>query len=244
MVEAGIERSAIRLSNDGASTGSGESHGGDEEGWFEWLFGSEEVPESERSWYGENLSNGRAALSVRLASQQEVSRVEQLLEAEGALDVDRDDEGIAGGMMQSTRVSSESAAAGRNSTAGDEEVIPVVKEELAVGKRAHETRRRIRTHVIERPVQEQVRLQDETVIVERRPATGDRAARTGDLHEREFEVIERHEEPVVEKRARATEEVVVKKDVKNRTETVADTVRETEVEVEGQTVPGTRKNQR
>jgi stress response protein YsnF len=113
-----------------------------------------------------------------------------------------------------------------------------------LGKRAHETRRRIRTHVIERPVQEQVRLQDETVIVERRPATGDRAARTGDLNEREFEVIERHEEPVVEKRARATEEVVVKKDVKNRTETVADTVRETEVEVEGQTVPGTRKNQR
>jgi stress response protein YsnF len=44
--------------------------------------------------------------------------------------------------------------------------------------------------------------------------------------------------------ARATEEVVVKKDVKSRTETVADKVRETEVEVDGQTVPGSRKNQR
>jgi hypothetical protein len=38
---------------------------------------------------------------------------------------------------------------------------------------------------------------------------------------------------VVEKRAR----VVVKKDVKRRTETVGDKVRETEVEVEGQTLP-------
>jgi stress response protein YsnF len=244
LVEAGIDRSAIRLSNDGTSIGSGEAREDQEQGWFEWLFGDQDVPEYERSWYGENLADGRAALSVRVASEQELSRVEPILEAEGALEVDRDDDGMAGGTMQSARASSESAVAGRHSTTADEEVIPVVKEELAVGKRAHETRRRIRTHVIERPVEEQVRLQDETVIVERRPVTGDRAARTGALQEREFEVIERHEEPVVEKRAGATEEVVVKKDVRSRTETVADTVRETEVEVEGQTVPGTRKNQR
>jgi stress response protein YsnF len=240
LVEAGIERSAIRLSNDSGAMGSGESRAGDEEGWFEWLFGSDDVPEAERSWYGENLANGRAALSVRLTSQQEISRVQQVLEAAGALEVDRD-EATASGLTQSAPVGSESTGVGRHASAGDEEVIPVVKEELAVGKRTHETRRRIRTHVIERPVQQQVQLQDETVIVERRPVAGGRAAQTGDLSEREFEVIERHEEPVVEKRARATEEVVVKKDVKSRTETVADKVRETEVEVEGKTVSGTRK---
>jgi stress response protein YsnF len=49
---------------------------------------------------------------------------------------------------------------------------------------------------------------------------------------REFDVVERHEEPVVEKTARVTEEVVVSRDVTNRTETVRDTVRETKVEVD------------
>jgi stress response protein YsnF len=249
LIGAGIERSAIRLSNESASSSSSATSSGrmpddHEEGWFEWLFGSnDDVPEYERNWYGENLANGRAALSVRLASAEEISRVEQLLEAEGALDVDRDDDAMAGGMQSGYAASGSTASASR-STAEDEEVIPVVKEELAVGKRAHETRRRIRTHVIERPVQEQVQLQDETVIVERRPVTGAKTAQPGDLTEREFEVIERHEEPVVEKRAGATEEVVVKKDVKSRTETVADKVRETQVEVEGETVPGTRGGQR
>jgi hypothetical protein len=61
------------------------------------------------------------------------------------------------------------------------------------------------------------------------------AARDG-LQEREFEVIERREEPIVEKRARAVEEVVVKKDVKRRAETVSDKVRETQVEVDGKTL--------
>jgi hypothetical protein len=44
--------------------------------------------------------------------------------------------------------------------------------------------------------------------------------------------LERHEEPVVAKTARATEEVVVSRDVSERTETVSDTVRETKVEVD------------
>lgn len=237
LIEAGIERNAMRLSNDGGSS-SAKSGGNHEEGWFEWLFGSEEVPEYERNWYGENLSNGRVALSVRLSSQQEVSRVEQLLEAEGAIDVE------AASLTEQSSQASSDTRVGTRSTTKDEQVIPVVKEELAVGKRTRETRRRIRTYVIERPVQEQVHLRDETVVVERRPVTDQGVGRTRDLSEREFEIIERHEEPVVEKRARATEEVVVKKDVRSRTETVADTVRETKVDVEGQAVPSTKKNQR
>jgi siroheme synthase-like protein len=49
---------------------------------------------------------------------------------------------------------------------------------------------------------------------------------------REFEVIERHEQPVAMKKVTATEEVEVHKDVRERTETVSDVVRETKVDVE------------
>ena len=101
-----------------------------------------------------------------------------------------------------------------------EQVIPVVKEELAVGKTASERRYRIRTYVVESPVEEQVKLRDERVIVERRPASGTVGSDAGAMQERVFEVTERHEEPVVEKRAREAEEVVVRKEADERVETV------------------------
>jgi stress response protein YsnF len=255
LVEAGIDQSAMRLSNQGAasSTTGTSTQSDDDKGFFEWLFGSDdEVPEYERNWYSGNLSEGRAALSVRLNSDAQRSRIEEILESEGALEVDRDDDGasmggVTGGTLDrsgsmSSAQTSGAMASGQRSTGTEEEVIPVVKEELAVGKRQHETRRRIRTHVIERPVTEQVQLRDETVIVERRPATGANTAGVSGLHEREYEIIERHEEPIVEKRARADEEVVVRKDVRDRTETVDDTVRETQVDVEGESLPGTPGN--
>jgi stress response protein YsnF len=113
-----------------------------------------------------------------------------------------------------------------------EQVIPVAKEELAVGKRESERRYRIRTYVVERPVEEQVHLRDERVVVEQRPVSGERATGDDGFEEREFEVVERHQEPVVAKKARAVEEVVVHKDAKDRVETVRDTVRETKVDID------------
>ncbi|SCY87791.1 YsnF/AvaK domain-containing protein [Microvirga guangxiensis] len=119
-----------------------------------------------------------------------------------------------------------------------DEVIPVAEEELHVGKReVGHGRVRIRSHVVERPVQEQVTLREEHVQVERRPVEGSmRAGTVGDsndlFRERTIEMEERAEEAVVNKEARVVEEVVVRKDVDQRTETVSDTVRKTEVEVD------------
>ena len=50
--------------------------------------------------------------------------------------------------------------------------------------------------------------------------------------DRDIEVVERHEEPVVEKRVTGNEEIVVRKEVVEHPETVRGTVRETKVEVE------------
>ena len=112
--------------------------------------------------------------------------------------------------------------------------IPVVEEELQVGTR--QVRRggvRLYTRVTERPVEETVRLRDETVHVERHPV--DRPATEADFaaaREGTVEVTETDEEAVVRKQARVVEEVVVGKAVEEHTETVRDTVRRTEVEVE------------
>jgi uncharacterized protein (TIGR02271 family) len=128
------------------------------------------------------------------------------------------------------------------SESGDQ-VIPVAQEQLRVGKRdVSHGRVRIRSYVVETPVEEQVTLREERVAVERRLV--DRALGDAEqaFQERTIEAEERGEEAVVSKEARVTEEVVIRKEAEQRTETVSDTVRQTEVEVEderGNRVPGT-----
>jgi stress response protein YsnF len=73
------------------------------------------------------------------------------------------------------------------------------------------------------------------VDVERHPVSGTTQAGSlsGDpFQERTIEVEERGEEAVVSKEARVVEEVVVRKEAEQRTETISDTVRRTEVDVE------------
>ncbi len=117
---------------------------------------------------------------------------------------------------------------------GGEARIPVIEEELRVGKREVEGGGvRVRTRVVERPVEEAVRLREERVNVERRPVN--RPVSEADLNafrEGTFELRERSEEAVVDKTARVVEEVAINKEVAERTETVRDTVRSTDVDVE------------
>ena len=116
----------------------------------------------------------------------------------------------------------------------DDVVLPVIEEELEVGKRAVERRRmRIYSQTTERPVEEQIRLRDEHINVERRPVNRDVTQEDmATLREGSFEMTETDEVPVVSKRARVIEEVIISKDAHEHTETIRDSVRRTEVDVE------------
>lgn len=118
-----------------------------------------------------------------------------------------------------------------------EEHIPIVEEELRVGKREVERGgARVRSYVTETPVSEQVNLREEHVSVERRPVEGEAARsglQSGDMfQDREIEMTERSEEAMVDKEARVREELVVRKTAEEHSETVRDNVRHTEVEVD------------
>ena len=121
-----------------------------------------------------------------------------------------------------------------NSDTDNTTKIPIIEENLEVGKR--EVVRggtRLRSRIVERPVEESLRLREETVHVNRNPV--DRAATSEDLANfagREIEMTETAEVPVVNKEARVVEEISLGKEVSERTETVSDTVRKTEVDVE------------
>ena len=131
---------------------------------------------------------------------------------------------------------SEPALAGRATEAvatGGEQVIPVIEEKVAVGKRAVSGGRvRVHAYVVETPVEEDVRLRDERVEVERRPADRPLEATDDAFRERTVEMTETREEAVVAKTARVTGEVVVRKHGGERTEHVSETARRTEVKVD------------
>ncbi len=114
-------------------------------------------------------------------------------------------------------------------------VVPVVEEELAVEKqRTVKGGVRVTSHVEEQPVEQRVRLREEEVEVERRPADRKLSPEEADkaFQDRTVEMTETAEEVEVEKEARVVEEVALKKRTLEHEEKVQDTVRRTEVEVE------------
>ena len=242
---AGIARSSIEITSNDKSmatvgtTHTSSTHDDDSIGerignFFSRLFGGEDNDDA--NYYSDALTRGRAVVSVDARNEEEADRAAELLQRNGAIDIDEGTQSTASGLTGSAATSS--GLTGSRSTtnldAGREQVIPVVREELQVGKRRRDRGGvRIYTHTTERNAEEQVRLREEHARVERRPA--DRPATEADLaafKEGTIEIRESIEEPVVGKTARVVEEVVVGKETTERVETVNGTLRNREVDVE------------
>jgi len=122
--------------------------------------------------------------------------------------------------------------------------IPVMEEDIHVGKKVIEKGGvRLHSRIVEKPVEKTIRLREEHVHVERnkvdKPVTGNEF---NDFKEGTVEVREHAEVPVVTKDAKVVEEVAVDKTVDEREETVRDTVRKNEVDVEDYTTGNKRDN--
>lgn len=200
-------------------------------GWFKSIFSSDDHPD--RTNYEDAINQGHTLLRVDLA-EDEISNVEDILNRHSPIDVyAEEEERRTAPRAEQTRAV---PAQGRKTAtgAGQTKAVPVVKEDIQVGKRrVLRGGVRVYSRVVEEPVEESVRLREEHVRVERQPVN--RAATDADLaagKEQVIEVQEFAEEPVVGKQARVVEEVRVGKDVSERTETVRDAVRHTDVNVE------------
>lgn len=217
------------------------------------------VPEEHAQHYAEGVRRGGTLVTVN-APDTLASRVSALMNQHRAVDVSQraaqwrqsgwqgfDANAPAYGPDDVQR--ERSLYANRDINAG-QVAIPVVEESVAVGKREVERGGvRVSSRVVEHPVEQQVQLRDEHVSVERhavdRPINAaDRAA----FREGTLEFRETVEEPVVAKSARVVEEVVINKDVTQRTQTVRENVKKTEVSVDQDALerlsqPGERHSQ-
>jgi stress response protein YsnF len=190
--------------------------------FFSSMFG-DDVDEREAGYYSEAVTRGNVMVLVDVSDSGRVDRVVEVMEDHDAIDIDE----------RAREYGSDSSFA-TGSSERDELKVPIVEEELQVGKRP--VRRggvRVYTRKTEVPVEENVTLREERVRVDRHPA--DRPASAADMDaftEGEIEISETAEEPIVRKQARVVEEVVIGKDVEEHTETIRDTVQRTDVDVE------------
>ena len=251
LVAAGFSRDTIRLvaGSESGQTGPAQVH--EPEGFWETLKDLF-MPEEDRYTYAEGLRRGGYLVTVR-ANEANYDIALDILDDEGTIDISERESrwrsegwtGYTGSSADATsQIASESgSAAGRPPSdhrpiprslgSGPEEVIPVAEEELRIGKRdVSHGRVRVRSYVVETPVTEQVNLREEDVHIERRPVNRPLTGGEQVFQDRTIEVEERAEEPVVAKDALIREELVINKDVSERTDTISDTVRHTEVEVE------------
>ena len=247
-----VERARI-IDNDANSSGRGLNN----------LYMSNE----DRHAYGEGIRRGGFMLCAEVDGDEDADKIIAILEQTPSVDLDDRQEtwkregwapyspstaGTRQGFSASGTPQTGSFQGGTAAASGNvvqEEHVPIIEEELRVGKRQVERGgARVRSYVREVPVHEQVTLREEHVQVERRPvdqpvASGTVAsgANADLLQERDIEMRETAEEAVVQKVANVREEVVVTKTAEQRTEQIDDTVRRTEVEVdEGARASGDR----
>lgn len=259
LVAAGFSQSSIRLTPGSSTTTTRSSTGSydhtrDEGGFWAGLKDLF-MPEEDRYAYTEGLSRGGTLLTATVEDSR-VPAAMDILEENGSVDLDEREaswrkEGWSGyeGATGSSAVGAVGSTAGATAARAEgateavaahgaaqtgTDYIPVVEERLNVGKRMVDSGRvRVRSYAVEEAVSENVTLHDETVQVDRRVV--DRAVAPGDealFADKVIEATETREQAVVSKDARVVGEVGIRKDATQRTETISDTVRRTEVEVE------------
>ncbi|MCS0583175.1 YsnF/AvaK domain-containing protein [Massilia pinisoli] len=228
--------------------------------FFESLFGTDHDEHAIR--YSNAVTSGQHVLTLTTMSEPDVERAADVIERFGPIDIDERHDlagnaatlgasayqgatsaslqsgsqsgNLAGSRAESADVRTDSQQRDATAMQTGKAAIPVVQEEVRVGKRLVERGGvRVFSRVVETPVNETVALREEHVSVERRPV--DRPVNPGDaamFKDKTIELRESAEEAVVQKSARVVEEVVVGKEVTQREQNIRDTVRRTEVDVQ------------
>lgn len=271
IVNAGIARADIRMveGNDPTmTTTTTEAAPARDRGFFESL-GDMFMPDEDRHTYAEGLARGGYLVSVPTSAANR-DQILDILDDEGTVNMDEREstwrtEGWSGqatgydattsslgatavgttatGAFSSRDTMGATGAVSDRASADHDGTIDVVEERLRVGKRdVSHGRVRVRSYVVSEDVNQDVNLRSERVDIERRAVDRPVSSLDAAFKDQTIEMEETGEEAVVSKEARVKEEIDLNRVASERTQTISDTVRRTEVEIEdertGQSVTG------
>lgn len=243
LLSAGFDEDEIKVqaSNDDTTLASSDRVDDDDDdgsflegigNFFSSLFGNEH---EHVHHYSETVRRGGAVVAVTVEEAARAATARAALAQSGAFDIEKraaewnESQGYATSDTDLPRSSAEQGAS----------VLPVVEEELEVGKREVDLGAvRVYARTVETPVEESIELREQHASIRREPV--DREATAEDLASLRgglIEVRETEERPVINKTARVVEEVSIDTVETTNTQTVSDTLRRTEVEVERENAP-------
>ncbi|MCC4960255.1 YsnF/AvaK domain-containing protein [Klebsiella pneumoniae] len=194
--------------------------------FWQRLFG-DDVDDDYATEYNKAIQGGGVLLTVR-APKDDADRIEALLDQ----------------YSSDYSASYNRAGTGAAVTGSDNrEALKLAEEEVAIGKRqVSDGVVRLRRYTVEDEVAEDVSLFEQHADVFRTAVDEPAYLSDVDWSEKTIEVEESHEVPTVSKTARIKEEVGVRNETSERVETVKDTVRRQEVEVEQTGATGLEKD--
>ena len=218
-------------------TGVSESIGN----FFNSLFGGDK--KTARN-YTTAAGDADAIITVQVDSLERAREAAEILDRHGAIDVDGRSSQHEQNLQQNQQIltaapnapqTAQNAADIHNAAnIQNETAIPVIEEQLQVGKQIVQREgARVRSRIVEKPVEANLRLREEHIVVNRRSVNRDVTnADLANFREGELVITEHAEIPVVGKQARVVEEILIGKNVTEHVETVHETIRRNEVEVE------------
>jgi uncharacterized protein (TIGR02271 family) len=207
--------------------GEAEKAGLHEPGIWKRLFGRD-LEHEEAAVLGHSFKEGSVIVVVRVA-ESHAPTVMSLLDRHKPVDVL--DRAKIYGMAGATAAAAEARTPVKS--AEDPEMLRLAEEQINVGKRLVESGHTcVRRYVVEKPVDANITLHEEHVEVIRRAISDPANVTDTDWSDKTIEVTDTMEEAVVDKTAHVIEEVVIRKQGSDRTQTVHDTVRRQQVLVE------------
>jgi stress response protein YsnF len=261
LMERGFDRSRIDVSRrsqivdlDSDNKNSNNKNNDDSDSignFFRSLFGSDHEDSSK---YSRVANDSDSIVTVHADSRNEAEQAADILDEAGAIDIDdRARQYGFGGTPSHAGYNKTGTATDTPGNFNDNKAgiatdahhktndhdsntasMKEMEEDVQVGKRTVQTGgARLRSRIVERPVEEHLRLRKEHVTVNRKPV--DRVATGSEreaFKEEKIEFTEKAEVPVVSKDTRVTEEVSLNKKVDVKDTTIRETARKTEVDVE------------
>jgi uncharacterized protein (TIGR02271 family) len=217
--------------------GEAEKAGLHQPGIWQRLFGHD-LEHQQAAVLSRSLREGSAIVSVRVP-ESEAPKVISLLDSHKPVDVM--DRAKSYGLMGASEATKANLSAIPPTSGAIEQVVRLAEEQLNVGKRVIDSGfTRVRRIVVEKPVEANVTLHDEHVEIMRRAISEPGSQKDIDWSDKTIEVRETTEEAVVDKTVRIAEEVVIRRTGSDHVQTVHDTVRRQQVDVERVPVGGHR----
>jgi stress response protein YsnF len=226
-----------------------------EPGLWQRLFG-QGIQEQEASVYAKAVESGGVVLTLR-AAQEDIPKAMGILNQHNVIDVK--DRAIDTGAFSKAQAAGTPLGTGNAQAAGTplgpvpvpakpitadlgkQQVMRLAEEHLDVGKRLVEQgTTRIRRFLTQQPVEQKVALHEEHAEVVRRAIEDPNYVRDVDWSDQTVEIRETAEEPMVTKSTRVAEEIIIDKTGSDRVETIRDTVRKQQAQVE-KVIPDVRK---